>query len=114
GYTLVMVFALCTIQYNIVVHAWNVLGLDNSIDDAFSCQQVECFRTLDPGVSDLPEEMPEELWKLTDKVLKMIGMASLRFGTHSFRIGVASTVADLGYGEDAIQQLGRWSTQCYR
>ena len=32
---------------------------------------------------------------------------------HSFRIGITSLVAQLGYSEDQIKALGRWSSQAY-
>ena len=32
---------------------------------------------------------------------------------HSFRAGVATTMARLGYGEEMIQLQGRWMSQAY-
>ena len=32
---------------------------------------------------------------------------------HSFRIGITSLVAQLGFSEDQIKALGRWSSQAY-
>ena len=55
-----------------------------------------------------------QFWKLTDMALERIGIRNMRFGTHSFRIGAASTAATLGYDADKIKQLGRWSSECYR
>ena len=34
-----------------------------------------------------------QFWKLTDMVLERIGIRHMRFGTHSFRIGAASTLS---------------------
>jgi hypothetical protein len=34
--------------------------------------------------------------------------------SHSFRIGGASTLANLGYPRWLIQSLGRWSSDCFR
>ena len=54
-----------------------------------------------------------QFWKLTDMALERLGVKNLRFGTHSFRIGAASTAASMGYGVERIKQLGRWSSGCY-
>ncbi|KAJ7324885.1 hypothetical protein JRQ81_017905 [Phrynocephalus forsythii] len=40
---------------------------------------------------------------LAGKVLQQLGVGSLRFGTHSFRIGAASTAAALGYPRGDIR-----------
>ena len=55
-----------------------------------------------------------QFWKLTDKALQQSGVVVLRFGTHSFRIGAASTAATLGYGSEDIKRLGHWNSGCYR
>lgn len=55
-----------------------------------------------------------QFWKITGLALDRVGLSGLRFGTHSFRIGAASTAAALGYGPDAIKKLGRWSSRRYR
>ena len=55
-----------------------------------------------------------QFWKLTDIALDRIGIRGLRFGTHSFRIGAASTATALGYSVEQIKRLGRWSSSCYR
>ncbi|XP_055340932.1 uncharacterized protein LOC129589976 [Paramacrobiotus metropolitanus] len=36
-----------------------------------------------------------------------------RYGTHSFRIGAASTAASHGASEATIQRIGRWKSSCY-
>ncbi|KAJ7319961.1 hypothetical protein JRQ81_019472 [Phrynocephalus forsythii] len=44
-----------------------------------------------------------QFWKITDSVLKWLGLIDMRFSTYSFRIVTASTAASLGYGPDTIQ-----------
>uniref|UniRef100_A0ABM5GIN9 Uncharacterized protein isoform X1 n=1 Tax=Pogona vitticeps TaxID=103695 RepID=A0ABM5GIN9_9SAUR len=55
-----------------------------------------------------------QFWSLTDMALERLGVSNLRFGTHSFRIGAASTAAALGYDAGRIKRLGRWSSRSYR
>ncbi|XP_078240223.1 integrase/recombinase xerD homolog [Pogona vitticeps] len=55
-----------------------------------------------------------QFWKITDMALERTGFRNMRFGTHSFRIGAASTAAALGYEADGIKRLGRWSSKCYK
>ena len=55
-----------------------------------------------------------QFWSLTDMALERLGISNLRFGTHSFRIGAASTAAALGYDAGRIKRLGRWSSRSYR
>uniref|UniRef100_A0ABM5EUS7 Integrase/recombinase xerD homolog n=1 Tax=Pogona vitticeps TaxID=103695 RepID=A0ABM5EUS7_9SAUR len=55
-----------------------------------------------------------QFWALTDMALESLGIKNMRFGTHSFRIGAASTAAALGYDVEKIKRLGRWSSTCFR
>ena len=55
-----------------------------------------------------------QFWKMTDLALSRAGVHGLKFGTHSFRIGVGSMAAALGYHPDDIKCLGRWSFNTYR
>ena len=55
-----------------------------------------------------------QFWKLTDLALDRVGMQGSHFGTHSFRIGAASTAAVLGYNTDEIKSLGWWSSSSSR
>ena len=55
-----------------------------------------------------------QFWRMTDLALQKVGVQGLRFGTHSFRIGAASTAAALGYSPEEIKRLGRWSSNSYR
>ena len=40
--------------------------------------------------------------------LKLIGLSSDDYNTHSFRIGAATTAAMLGKNENEIKSVGRW------
>ncbi|XP_067323906.1 uncharacterized protein [Anolis sagrei] len=55
-----------------------------------------------------------QFWTLTAKALKLLGLGHLKFGTHSFRIGAASTAANLGYDSVSIKTLGRWRSEAYK
>ncbi|XP_067323198.1 integrase/recombinase xerD homolog [Anolis sagrei] len=55
-----------------------------------------------------------QFWSITDKALKLLGLGHLKFGTHSFRIGAASTAANLGYATERIKSLGRWKSDAYK
>ena len=61
---LVRAFTLRALQFNIVVHARHVPGIDNSIADALSRQQMRRFRELAPEARDLPEVFPSEVWQI--------------------------------------------------
>ena len=47
-----------------------------------------------------------QFWKMTDLALSRVGVQGMKFGTHSFRIGAASTAAALGYHPDDIKHWG--------
>ena len=51
-----------------------------------------------------------QFWTVTSQGVKKAGIVGWKFGTHSFRISAASTAAALGYCEDQIKKLGRWSS----
>uniref|UniRef100_A0ABM5GF58 Uncharacterized protein isoform X1 n=1 Tax=Pogona vitticeps TaxID=103695 RepID=A0ABM5GF58_9SAUR len=55
-----------------------------------------------------------QFWKLTEEALRKEGAQGQRFGTHSFRIGAASTAAVLGYQPMDIKRIGRWASKSYR
>ena len=57
--------------------------------------------------------MKYQFWKMTDLALGKVGIQGLNFGTHSFRIGAASTAATLGYQPDDIKRLGHLSSTAY-
>lgn len=55
-----------------------------------------------------------QFWAVTSKALSFLGLAHFRFGTHSFRIGAASTAASLGYPASMIQKMGCWQSKVYQ
>ena len=59
-------FSACiyTLRYNIVIQAKHIPGLDNSLADALTCQQINRFRELDPGASEFPETFLLEVWQI--------------------------------------------------
>lgn len=46
--------------------------------------------------------------------LKKISGIDANLSSHSFRIGAATTLANLGHPRWLIQSLGRWSSDCFR
>jgi hypothetical protein len=46
--------------------------------------------------------------------LRQCGYSGSNYGTHSFRIGMASEAGRLGMPGWVIQLLGRWNSECYR
>ena len=53
--------------------------------------------------------MTYQFWTMTSPGLQAVGIVGLKFGTHSFRIGAASTAAALGYGKEQIKEMGKLS-----
>ena len=51
--------------------------------------------------------------KLKQYLGKHVDTECKRVTGHSFRIGIASLVAQLGYSEEQIKSLGRWSSEAY-
>lgn len=51
---------------------------------------------------------------LTRGVLAFCGFDSSKYKGHSFRIGVATAAASLGYSDNQIQRLGRWKSDAYK
>ena len=49
-----------------------------------------------------------QFWAVASKALQAMGLGEYQFGTHSFRIGAASTAAAAGIGETRIKTIGRW------
>ena len=62
--TLMRAFTLRALQYNIWIQARHTLGIDNSLVDALSHQQIEQFRELDPGANEFPETLLPEVWQI--------------------------------------------------
>lgn len=48
------------------------------------------------------------------KVLAFTGLKAAEYGTHSFRIGAATSAAIRGVSEEKIQDMGRWRSEAYR
>lgn len=46
--------------------------------------------------------------------LRVLGLPSHKYGTHSLRIGAATAAATAGIPLDIIKTMGRWSSECYR
>ena len=61
---MVRAFTLRALKFNILIQARHIPGIDNSLADALSCQQIQPFRELDPGVSEFPEILPLEVWQI--------------------------------------------------
>lgn len=55
-----------------------------------------------------------QFWVVTSKALASLGLQGVQFGTHSFRIGAASTAAAMGYSSTQIQGLGRWRSRAFQ
>ena len=61
---LVRAFTLTSLQYNNLVHARHIPGLDNSIVDTLSHQQMDRFRQLAPEARELPKILLPEVWQI--------------------------------------------------
>lgn len=55
-----------------------------------------------------------QLSAVLNKALQCLKVDSSSFGTHSFRIGAATTAAEKGFSDEYIKQLGRWSYKVFR
>ena len=55
-----------------------------------------------------------QFWTITSHGLQEVGIVGSKFGTHSFHIGAASTAATLGYGDEQIMKVRRWSSYRYK
>lgn len=55
-----------------------------------------------------------QFWIVTARALESIGLSGVKFGTHSFRIGAASNVAQMGYPDSRIKDIGRWKSGVFR
>ena len=48
------------------------------------------------------------------KVLSFVGLEAAEYGTHSFRIGAATSAAIKGVSEEKIQEMGRWRSGAFK
>ena len=48
------------------------------------------------------------------KTLQWPGLDPTKYKSHSFRIGAATTAADMGMSETQIQLMGRWKSTAFR
>ena len=55
-----------------------------------------------------------QFWAVTKKALAALGLSNHQFGTHSFRIGAASTAAAAGVGVEGIKAIGRWRSGAFK
>ena len=46
--------------------------------------------------------------------LSVLGLDSSTYAGHSFRIGAATTAAEIGIGDSVIKMLGRWDSSAYQ
>lgn len=54
-----------------------------------------------------------QFWALTSKALDKARLSGWKFGTHSFQIGAESMAAALGYTQEQIKGVGRWSSRAF-
>ena len=47
------------------------------------------------------------------KAIGVLGLNPHRYKSHSFRIGMATTLSMEGYSDDQIQIMGRWRSRAY-
>ena len=55
-----------------------------------------------------------ELLKWVQDMMGRIGECPTLYGTHSLRIGGATSLSDAGCPDHIIKTIGRWSSDCYR
>lgn len=55
-----------------------------------------------------------QFWAVLKLSLERLGLRSADYGTHSFRIGAATSAAARGLPAAAIQDLGRWKSSAYK
>ena len=48
------------------------------------------------------------------KALECVGLNPSKYKAHSFRIGAATTAADMGMSETQIQSMGRWKSTAFK
>ena len=61
---LVRTFTLRALNLNVLIQAKHIPGLDNSLVNALSHQEIIWFRELDPAASECPGKLPAEVWQI--------------------------------------------------
>ena len=56
----------------------------------------------------------QQLVTLVSHLLRLIGVDPTAYGTHSFRIGGATSASLAGLADYEIQMLGSWKSDCYK
>ena len=56
----------------------------------------------------------QQLHMWVRSMMERIGECPVEYGTHSLRIGGATSLADAKCPDRIIQTIGRWSSECYR
>ncbi|XP_070597474.1 uncharacterized protein [Erythrolamprus reginae] len=54
-----------------------------------------------------------QFWALVSRAMAQVGMDPAGYGTHSFRIGAASSTALSGFPAHRIREIGRWRSAAY-
>lgn len=81
------------------------IQLDDCADETLcpvqGVEQYVTVRRADPGYffqhADRVPLTRYQFWEVTSKALESMGLKGVRFGTHSFRVRAASTLAQMGY-----------------
>ena len=87
-------------------HAWLAAVLRGAPDQR---PEAALFQWPD-GHTLLYSEMLGEL----KSALHGLGYDTSKFGTHSIRVGIATTMAQLGYSGEQIRATVRWNSDCYQ
>ena len=56
----------------------------------------------------------QQLVTFVSHLLRLIGVDPTAYGTHSFRIGGATSASLAGLADYEIQMLGSWKSDCYK
>jgi hypothetical protein len=71
------------------------------------------FRTGAPGEERQPLTTRHVL-NVTKQLMASLGEDPTQFGSHSYRIGGATSLFAAGANPTVIRTMGRWSSDCYR
>ena len=91
-----------------------------------SCRSLQQMVLLDPVSEHAATTTPlfrwssgrplkgQEMHEWVKLMMQRIGERPTDYGTHSLRVGGATSLADAGCPDRLIQTIGRWSSDCYR